>query len=329
MTHLASCLVAAAVALMLSQPAAAPPSVAIEPAAIAFGTVLEGVVIEPQVTVRNTGSQPLVLRGAQMLAPLVATRMPATIGPGETATLRFRLDTASLLGPFESDVVLLGPDNVEVGHFVVEGRVIPVVASEPGVVLLATLPGERKSTTTLIVNHGADPVEVTLERAPEHLTARLSVIEAGKRYRLDVESSGSAPVGRHRLAVMFSTTSPRRPTFSVPINLLVRARVYTFPEQVEFGRLSASDARRQPTALTQTLMVYQQGGHAFQARFETDVAGLAITAEQGPSRDRWQATLRLDPHAHALGEIRGQVVITTNDPEFPRITVPVVGALTK
>ena len=125
------------------------------------------------------------------------------------------------------------------------------------------------------------------------------------------------------------TTSPRRPTFRVPINLLVRARVYTFPEQVEFGQLSVSDAQRQPSALTQTLMVYQQGGHAFQARFETDVAGLSIAAEPGSTGDRWQATLRLDTTSHGVGDIRGQVVITTNDPEFPRVTVPVVGALTK
>ena len=115
----------------------------------------------------------------------------------------------------------------------------------------------------------------------------------------------------------------------MPINLLVRAKVYTFPEEVEFGRLSASDARRQPTALTQTLMVYQQGGHAFQARFETDIPGLTISAEPGQSGDRWQATLRLDPKTHGVGKISGQVVITTNDPKIPRVTVPVVGELMK
>ena len=114
----------------------------------------------------------------------------------------------------------------------------------------------------------------------------------------------------------------------VPINLLVRGRVYTFPDRVDFGRLSIGDAQAQPALLAQTLMVYQQGGRAFQAKFDTDVRGLIVSAEPGPSGDRWQATLRLDPVAHGIGEIRGRVTITTNDPEFASLVVPVVGALT-
>lgn len=327
MTLLASALSVSALLLGSPSLAAAQAILLVEPAVVDFGAVVEGAVVEPQVTVRNTSGQTISLRGAQMRAPLIATRMPATIGPGESATLRFRLDTASLLGSFESDVVVLGPDHAEVAHLIVQGQVHAIVGAEPGVVVLATQPGERKQATTVIVRRGADPVEVSVDRVPDGLVARLTTIEAGARYRLDVESTGSAPAGRHRLAIALKTTSVRRPAIGVPVNLLVRPRVYTFPEQVEFGRLGVSEATT--AALTQTLMVYQQGGRAFHARFETDVPGLAISAEPGPTGDRWQATLTLDPKVHGVGEIRGQVVVTTDDPAYPRLSVAVGGALTK
>lgn len=307
---------------------AAQQRVVIEPAVFRFGTVVEGEVIEPVVTIRNSGAAPVQLRGAQMLSPLRATRMPASLGAGETARLTFRLDTSTVLGAFESDVVLLGADDAEVSAFRVEGHVMPIVGSEPGVILLSTLPGERKMATAQVVNRGVEPVEVTVEQVPPGVTARLSTVDAGMRYRLDVESTGTAPAGRHRVFVGLRTTSTRRPTVRVPVNLLVRGRVYTFPDQVDLGRLRTADAKVQPGLLTQTLMVYQQGGRAFQAKFETDVRGLIVSAEPGPSGDRWQATLRLDPVAHGIGEIRGRVTITTNDPDFANLVVPVVGALT-
>jgi hypothetical protein len=79
--------------------------------------------------------------------------------------------------------------------------------------------------------------------------------------------------------------------------------------------------------LAQTLMVYQVGGSDFQASFKSKLPFLRISAERGPNGDRWQATVTFDPLHLVPGPIRGAIEISTNDPAFPLLRVPVTGEI--
>jgi hypothetical protein len=68
-------------------------------------------------------------------------------------------------------------------------------------------------------------------------------------------------------------------------------------------------------------------GTDFKAKFSTDVPGLRVSAARGANGDRWQATITLDSAALVGGPIQGNIVIETNDPAFPKVTVPVRGSI--
>ena len=74
-------------------------------------------------------------------------------------------------------------------------------------------------------------------------------------------------------------------------------------------------------------MVYQSGGSEFRVNVRSDLPALTVRAERGPKGDRYQLTLTLIQEKVTIGPIKGSLVIETNDPEFPRITVPVTGLI--
>ncbi|MDP2971188.1 MAG: hypothetical protein Q8P64_18560, partial [Deltaproteobacteria bacterium] len=57
----------------------------------------------------------------------------------------------------------------------------------------------------------------------------------------------------------------------------------------------------------------------------SDLPVLDLKWERGPKGDRYQITVTLLKDNITSGPIKGNIVIETNDPEFPSLTVPVTG----
>jgi hypothetical protein len=115
---------------------------------------------------------------------------------------------------------------------------------------------------------------------------------------------------------------------TIVANTLLRERVYSFPDAVDFGTIRLSDIDRAPQLLprlAQTLMVYQFGGTDFNVSLRTDLSQLAFRSERGPQGDRYQNTLTLIRQKLMPGVIQGSIFVETNDKEFPLLVVPVSG----
>jgi hypothetical protein len=92
---------------------------------------------------------------------------------------------------------------------------------------------------------------------------------------------------------------------------------------VDFGKLPAGDA----DGASLTLMIHQEGGTDFKARVSTDIPGLSPKSERGPKGDQYQAQVTLNLQRIPAGPIKGSIFIDTNDPQFPRLIVPVHGQI--
>jgi hypothetical protein len=155
-------------------------------------------------------------------------------------------------------------------------------------------------------------------------------VEEGRRYRLTLRLKPDGPGGRHSEPIVLRTSSRSAPSITVVANTLLRERVYSFPDEVDFGTLSLSRIERDPEllkAVTQTLMVYQFGGADFTVRARTALPQLAITSERGPQGDRYQNTISVIPERLEPGTIQGSIVFQTNDSQFPELVVPVFGTI--
>jgi hypothetical protein len=107
---------------------------------------------------------------------------------------------------------------------------------------------------------------------------------------------------------------------------LIKERVYTFPDSLDFGRIQVQQLKAGPqwiSLLAETLMVYQAGGKDFQISAQTDVPFLSISPVQSQLKDRYQIAVNVLPERLKSGVVQGHIFITINDPQFPQLAIPV------
>ena len=195
-------------------------------------------------------------------------------------------------------------------------------------VVVATERGSTGEASVEIVNRDAQPFEITdIENTSTRFNAQVETIVPGQRYRLTVTFEAKGPEGKVAELLYLVTN---RDWIAIPVHTTVIPRVYTFPSAVDMGKFPLSHIRGNPeTARTvaQILMVYRKNSTDFEIRVTSDIPFLKIESEQGPLGDRWENTIWLDPAHVQPGEIKGTIVIETNDPEVPKLEVPVTGRL--
>lgn len=298
-----------------------------------FGRAMYGSVVEHDFWVKNEGSTALKIVKASMTSPLLVTRMPRELAPGGEGLIHFKLDTAALRGPFKGQITVFlnDPDLPEAG-LSFEGVVIPPVEVSPlPAFFVSSLRGKGASASLEIINHEPAPLRILkVEHASERFTTNLETIEVGQRYKLTLILRPDGPSGRKTEPITVGTSSEAQPTLGITANTFLHERVYAFPDSVDLGAIPISQIRKNPdllSMLTQTLMVYQEGGSDFHATLHTDLTALTLKWERGPKGDRYQTTIALDPDKVQAGSYKGLLLIDTNDPVFPKLTVPISGQI--
>jgi len=74
-------------------------------------------------------------------------------------------------------------------------------------------------------------------------------------------------------------------------------------------------------------MIYQSGGANFRVTLTSDLPELDLKLERGGQGDRYQVTVTLIREKLRPGAIKGSIIVATNDPQFPTVTVPVSAAI--
>jgi len=200
----------------------------------------------------------------------------------------------------------------------------------PAIFTVATR-GAVQEASLEITNGRPAPLKIIdIVNPSQRFTARVETLEEGKRFRLVVTLKGEGPAGKQQEILELKTNLEDAPVLRIPVNTYVREKVRTFPDSVFMGRYGINEIRGD-TALAkrraQILMVYREGTDQFQVMVSSDVPYLKISSERGPKGDRYENTIWIDPDLAQPGEIKGNIIIETNDPEIPKLTVPVTGRL--
>ena len=200
----------------------------------------------------------------------------------------------------------------------------------PAIFVVAARGAVREATLEL-TNQRAEPLEIVdIGNPSERFKARVETLEEGKRFRVVVTLTGEGPVGKQQDILELATNLQDAPILRIPVNTLVREKVYTFPDSVFMGRYPLSEIRDDPNlaqARAQILMVYRKETTGFEIKASSDIPFLRIESEQGPDGDRWENTVFYDAETATAGKVRGKIFIETNDPSIPKLEVPVWGDL--
>ncbi|MCI0410950.1 MAG: DUF1573 domain-containing protein, partial [Acidobacteria bacterium] len=156
-------MLALTILLLLSEPQAPASLRAIVPvSAFQFGKVVQGTVVEHEFILKNEGTALLELSRASMTSPILATHLPRNVEPGSQVTLQFKLDTSSLEGPFDGQILLFlnNQDHPEV-RLAFEGQVVRGIEASPKpAVHLVTLLGQPMEGSVELINHETAPLQV-------------------------------------------------------------------------------------------------------------------------------------------------------------------------
>jgi hypothetical protein len=298
-----------------------------------FGKAVRGAVLEHAFALVNENDSLVRIKKVRLTPPLLPGSMPVEIRAHQETILRVKLDTSTVAAGVYEGTVTLSFDDLTVPDAVwtVTAHIVPPIEVTPPALFAIAQRGEEKQVSAEIVNHESDRVMIGPPRStPGRFTTTLETLEEGRRYRLTLTLDPRGPGGKKTEPILLKTSSATVPELKITAYTYLQERVYTFPDIVELGGLRLEDIRRSPEVLrsaAQTLMIYRKGTSDFQVSVSSDLSELAISAERGPLGDRFQVTISLKPERLKPGKISGNIIVETNDPEFPKLTVPVSGEI--
>ena len=294
-----------------------------------FGRVGEEEPVEHTFFFQNTGGQELEIENVQLMPPLSVTKMTSQVAPGEQGSVTVRLGTPREKEEFQGQVVInFKNSSLDPLIFWMIGEVVAPIEFQPmPVFFVTTQRGQSKQDSIEIINHEELPLEILrVENPSTRFTTDLETLEAGQHYRLRLTLNGDGPGGKATDTITLVTFSEEHPFLEIKANTWVKERVYSSPDSLDFGQISAQYLKSHPHMrgfLSQTLMVYQMGGEGFEIGVQTDVPFLSLSPARSKFKDRYQIEVAVIPEKLKSGAINGSIIVVTNDPEFPQLVVPV------
>src|SRR3989441_1547629 len=281
----------------------------------------------------NSGADTIQVERIALTPPLRVDKILSKIPPNEDGQLLVGLGTPRELGEYEGAIEVsfknkdLTPVRLEF-----TGKIPPVIEVRPvPAFFVATTRGRTNSASLEIVNKDVEPMQITeVPHSSSRYELKLTTIEQGRRYRLDLVMRSDAKPGRQTEDITLLTSSKKQPRLVIQANTLVRERVYTFPESIDLGLIKSSELESNPgltNLINQTLMVYQEGGKNFELNARNDLDVLKLEAERSNLGDRYEIRVQVAVNRLEAGPISGFIRIKTNDPDFAALNVPVKGSV--
>jgi len=298
-----------------------------------FGPIDRNAPLEHTFEFQNDRPEPLEIKNVQLTPPLTVTRMTSRVEPRSNGSVTVRMETPRESGKFKGFVAInFKNENAKTLYFWVVGRLTAAIDFEPfPAFFVSTQRGEEKTASIEITSHESEPLEILeVKNTSSRFTTRLETLEPGRRYRLSLTVKPDAPAGRETEFITLATSSREHPHLKVQANTAIHERVYTFPEAIGFKTIAVATLKARPQSvqnLSQSLMVYQKGGTDFKISARSDVPFLRLTSQQAQLKDRFGIQIDIIPEKLTAGEVKGAIVIATNDPQFPQITVPVTAVV--
>jgi hypothetical protein len=293
-----------------------PPSAAFEAQNHDFGHVEQGTVVRHAFRFRNSGDAALSVVGLRNACDCTATVAAAeTIPAGAGGAIDVACDTAALHGAQERTVTVYTNDPKQrVTLLTLRGEVDLDVAVDPSSIYVGSLP------------RGAIIDEDVAVLSPRHGTRKVTSIESSGKVlnvvpaeegQLALAIAMDAPLGSFAEDVLLYTVSHRRPLLRLHVRGTVQADVVATPAELSFdGDARAGAVRRLLiTNLRPDRPVRVTGA-------EIDEGLGRASAEVVTEGLRYRVELRLNDPLPA-GAHEGTLVVRTDHPEQPRISVPV------
>ena len=294
-----------------------------------FGTVKQGVRVVHVFTVKNINSVALRIERADLSMPGMTARFKPDVPPGSVGTVTIEWVTDRVVGPVQGEARLSWNDPARrEATVIVKGVVTPPISIEPiPAVFLSLFKGEKGERLLRVVNNEERPVAVTRVETGPHVVASLSMVKPGKVFKVTVRPAPDVAVGRYEESLTLKTDNPAASEITLPVHLFVKADLYADPDAVDFGAVRLDQARTPRVAdlLAETLLVKRREGSFEITSVACDLPAVAVRRLSEGASDSFEVDVHLRPETLRPGRLEGRIRISTSDPRFPELVVPVQG----
>jgi hypothetical protein len=296
-----------------------------------FGTVKKGEKVSHCFRLENHGSAALKIEHMQLTLPEMTARVPGSISAGKDAKVCVQFGTSSLGLKIRAQALLFTNDPAQPRIPLLMTGVVkgPIDLLPMPAVFAAVWKGEGGQGTVTIVNNQPKPLQVSgLEVESQDFKARLETNKAGEVYKVVVTITRDLGPGYYTGTVYVNTNTAGYERVGIPVNILVRNEIYTFPLAVNFGSVSLAQIDANPAAaadLEQWILLKKRAGKFAVKSIRSDVSGLKITQTPKGESSSFRvdvALSRLQPRS-----LDGKIHVLTDDPAVPEVIVPVSGEI--
>lgn len=295
------------------------------------GTVSQGVVVDAIFDLVNEGNAKLSVKAVRPTCGCTVADFDREIAPGATGKVKAKLDTKDFAGPISKSILVMtdDPENPTV-TLVIKADIRPYVEILPRPLIRFNAVMHEPMEQTFIVA-GADPEQNLAVTGVESSVPFIATsvrkmasdeLIAGKsksQYEVKMSLTDSAPVGPINAVLTVNTDVKQAPKVPVKVYGVVRALIHVTPTQVQFGSVEAKTRPGRNLIVvnnrTDGTKVQVTAAKVGDEAFDAQVA----TIEEGR---RYQVTVVVKPDANP-GTRDTTLTLTTDDADFPTVTVPV------
>src|SRR5439155_10260304 len=251
------------------------------------------------------------------------------VPPGDEGTVTVEWVTDHVVGAVAGEARIRWNDPARPeGTVTLKGVVTPAISIQPmAAVFLSVFAGEPGERVLTVVNNDEGPLAVTRVENGRHVAAAVSTVEPGKVFKVTVRPAAGVTPGRYEESLTLHTDSVSAARVELPVHLLVKADLYANPDAVDFGTVHLDQARKPGLVdfLAQTLLVKRREGSFEITSVACDLPAVAVRRLSEGASDSFEVDVHLRPETLRPGRLEGRIRISTSDPRFPELVVPVRG----
>jgi len=307
------------------------PKISIDPMLKDAGTVAKGDRVEAVFTVKNSGTQDLVISDARPSCGCTVASFDRTIKPGQTGKITAAVDTKNFTGPITKTVSVVSndPQSPQLA-LTIKAIVKPYVEVAPQeFVRFSAIRGDTAGQDLILYSSEADFHPTVAESSQPYVQAQISPAadkeklegKAGTQYKLHVTLEPSAPVGVLNAPVRVKTGVAKQPEVEIRVSGIVRDRISVTPASIVFGNFTPG----KDVISRNVIFTNNKPAQAVRVqKVESTIAGMS--AELVPMTEGVNYTIVLKPKTDLKkGEFSGMLKIYTSDKDRPEIDVPMSG----
>ena len=290
-----------------------------------FGQVEQGDKVTHAFRFTNQGNRDLRVQSVKTSCGCTAAVIAAdTIPPGTEGSIQATFDTKRFAGQKAKNIRVHTNDPLNpVTTLTLQGEITTEVQVQPAQVYLGRIQRGVPTTRTVNVlydqNKTFEITHISNDHPAISVQAEDTRVKGKKGKALQVSVSKTARRGPLNDTITITTTSPKRPSISIPVVGSIEGDVIVLPSQVSFGVV------RQGVGQTRTVRIKNRSAQPLSiGQVRSSLASVVAELTEVTPGKEFSLRLHISGDTEP-GKIRGNIEVLTDHPEEKQLTIPLFG----